>query len=546
MRAKEIAWERLVSSKESFALMVEEKEGELGRLRTALMEAQDQHRSLQGVLVDKEETLAKNNRDDVNEEQYQRRIEKLERLVLELQTQATKQAKLHESQVRDHAGQIEKIRREVVESENMIVTLEGECEELRRAGLETLNACQNTVHQIEDQKVALGAEKDKQIEHLNRVIEDLRRRQSVLFGDDDMDYRDDEGDAEWEDQRRRMEEQLELATTELENERLQVKHGKSELDKLRQQMAQQQITSASSDERVANLKRELEKEVDDKRRLIEEADAAFEAQARAEDENYEMKLSRVRMENELTEAHRTIEALQSTVGASEPKLGTQTDELQRALETSRQAEERLQKECERLQEISKQSEQECMRLMDELLQLEKGGSEDEEYKNSFKDTSAQKKLEKELADTQHRYTALELSKRTEISQLSKELADLEALVESKVFGEGDLEESLELERKRVADLEKQLAAYRSSTRNLTSPVSPITRTSQSLGIDKDDKDDIYCELCEEAGHDIIDCHAYISEISDKTDSDQLRMYCDNCDEHGFHKTEDCPNQDETF
>ncbi|KAL0082469.1 hypothetical protein J3Q64DRAFT_1159086 [Phycomyces blakesleeanus] len=420
----------------------------------------------------------------------------------------------------------------------MIVTLEGECEELRRAGLETLNACQNTVHQIEEEKVAFGAEKDKQIEHLNRVIEDLRRRQSVLFGDDDVDYRDDENDAEWEDQRRRMEEQLELATTELENERLQVKHGKAELEKLRQQMAQQQITSAGSDERVANLKRELEKEVDDKRRLIEEADAAFEAQAKAEDENYEMKLSRVRMESELSEAQQTIEALQSAVGGvnseSKPPLSTQTDELQRALETSRQTEERLQKECERLQEISKQSEQECMRLMDELLQLEKCGSEDEkDYEGVSKYDKATRrqmeKLEKELVDTQHKYAALELSKRTEISQLSKDLADLEALVESKVFGEGDLEESLELERKRVADLEKQLAAYKSSsTRSLTSPVSPITRTSQSLANlrteqdDKDDKDDIYCELCDETGHDIIDCHAYTTEIPD-SDTDKLRM-----------------------
>ncbi|CAG8563493.1 6168_t:CDS:2, partial [Cetraspora pellucida] len=76
---------------------------------------------------------------------------------------------------------------------------------------------------------------------------------------------------------------------------------------------------------------------------------------------------------------------------------------------------------------------------------------------------------------------------------------------------------------------------------------------------KTETSNLYCEICEEAGHDIISCkvvfgtHSSASNASSDTAVDGLteshkdeRPYCDNCEEHGLHWTEDCPNQDETF
>ncbi|CEG84582.1 hypothetical protein RMATCC62417_18361 [Rhizopus microsporus] len=109
--------------------------------------------------------------------------------------------------------------------------------------------------------------------------------------------------------------------------------------------------------------------------------------------------------------------------------------------------------------------------------------------------------------------------------MTKDINQLEALVENKVFGDSELEEQLELEKKRVIALERELNQLKHKL--LTSPSTPPTATT-TLPISK-----LHCELCNNDGHDVLSC-----ELS--------KVYCDNCDQYGVHTTEDCPNQDETF
>lgn len=96
-------------------------------------------------------------------------------------------------------------------------------------------------------------------------------------------------------------------------------------------------------------------------------------------------------------------------------------------------------------------------------------------------------------------------------------------MESRVFGEADMEQALDAERRRTRELEKELRSLKESPKH-------------------SDKNDLYCELCEVHGHDVISCTALIASDSNKKHA----VYCENCEQHNTHSTEDCPNQDEVF
>lgn len=518
MNNKESAWERLVSTKESYALQVQEKEEAMTRLRHQLEETREQCTQLEQQLRDKDAMIAQNVKDDAVHEQYQKRIEKLEGLVEELSNKSSDTAEAHKAELEQYATKMDQMQHALSDQETMTATLEKECEELRRAGLEAIHAYETSVQELKKQKDDLSEEKEAEIGNLNRVIEDLRQRSiamGVLDVDEELGYRDTYAD-EWHDQRQRLEEQLELAMTELEQERLTVQSLTVEVDRLQKELQRLHMDSSASDDRYQSLQQELEQEVKDKRRLMEEADAAFEAQARAEDENYQMKMARVKMERELAEAHETIKQLKEGKHASggpddeeeershhdvgSSNNSSSSSELQQRLQETENAKMVLEKECQQLRHANKDMEQECIRLMDEMLALEKPDDKevddgDVENTPALKARIAQ--LERELLEERRRLDDLELAKHTEINHLNKELAELETLVESRVFGEADMEQALDAERRRTRELEKELRSLKDSPTH------------------SHDKTDLYCELCEEHGHDVISCTALAASDSNK-------------------------------
>lgn len=521
MNNKESAWERLVSTKESYALQVQEKEEAMTRLRHQLEETREQCTQLEQQLRDKDAMIAQNVKDDAVHEQYQKRIEKLEGLVEELSNKSSDTAEAHKAELEQYATKMDQMQHALSDQETMTATLEKECEELRRAGLEAIHAYETSVQELKKQKDDLSEEKEAEIGNLNRVIEDLRQRSiamGVLDVDEELGYRDTYAD-EWHDQRQRLEEQLELAMTELEQERLTVQSLTVEVDRLQKELQRLHMDSSASDDRYQSLQQELEQEVKDKRRLMEEADAAFEAQARAEDENYQMKMARVKMERELAEAHETIKQLKegkhgsggphdadeeeerSHHDGSNSSSNSSSSELQQRLQETENAKMALEKECQQLRHANKDMEQECIRLMDEMLALEKPDDKEVDDDGDVENTPALKariaQLERELLEERRRLDDLELAKHTEINHLNKELAELETLVESRVFGEADMEQALDAERRRTRELEKELRSLKDSP----------TRSH--------DKTDLYCELCEEHGHDVISCTALAASDSNK-------------------------------
>ncbi|OBZ83358.1 hypothetical protein A0J61_08590 [Choanephora cucurbitarum] len=510
MKTKETAWERLVSSRESLSLQVQENESRCQRLSRELESAQNEVEQLRNGLAERDASLAKNQRDEEKTSQDQKRIERLEALVRDLQSQlqASKDEQLQLS--RDHAGILEQVRREVSSNEAMTASLEKECEELRRTSLEAIRAYESSLLEINEKHGAELKQREQQIQQLEYTIADLRHKQSTLFDDDeqDIDTRLNEmrhasmGSASTAeaDQRHRLEEQLELAMAELDHERHSIQTLQQEMDQLKLELGQARQQSLSVEQKYESLQAEFEKELNDKKRLIEEADNAFEAQARAEDEHYQMKLSKMALEkefNELSEAHKQLEHDYSHL--MDDMLALEKQDLKNPMDPA--------------------VTPDTARLQEKVQQLER---ENESHRHSL---SAEKK---------------------QVSQLSKDLAELESLVESRVFGEADLEEQLNDERKKVIALQKELDAIKNRTSIQTKDVlaSPMTLGTPSPTLSPNQKHQDktpskYCELCESDGHTIMECKSELSLSESK-------LFCENCDDFGDHVTEECPNQDETF
>ncbi|KAI9481065.1 MAG: hypothetical protein EXX96DRAFT_565244 [Benjaminiella poitrasii] len=520
MKSKETAWERLVSSKESLTVQVEEGEQQCHRLTRQVDEQQQEIERLEETLAARDASIAKNQRDEAQQGQDQRRIERLEQLLRDLQAQIRTLHEERDETDRVHAGVLEQVRREVAASEANTASLEKECEELKRAGLEAIRAYELQVVHLKDAHRLDLEQRDRMIQQLEYTVADLKHKQSTLF--------DDEQDVRLEnmmpvsdkkqlpvDQRHRLEEQLELATNELDHERQAIQALMGEIEQLKSDLKQAHQQALSFEDRFEALQSELEKELNDKKRLIEEAEHAFEAQAKAEDEHYQIKLSKMALEkdhNELLESH-------------------------------------------------KQLEQDYNSLLDDMLLLEKQdlkktGGHLASASDSDDPVVLQKRIHVLEQENESQRLDLASSKR-QIEQLTKDLNELESLVESRVFGEADLEEQLEIEKRKVKTLEKELNALKNRVSHtsshkglLISPTTTTTTTSSSSPIPSPQfnrkKEPAYCELCEEPGHDILQCKADLTKVVTTDAKKEKDLFCDNCDRYGDHTTEHCPKQDETF
>ncbi|KAI9348400.1 hypothetical protein BD770DRAFT_395365 [Pilaira anomala] len=493
MKHKETAWERLVTSKESLALQVEEKEYANRHLQRTLDEQNERIEQLELDLAERDAAIAKTYRDDEKTSQDQRRIERLENLVRELQAQIKTSQETQVQKEREYQGSIDQMRREVSSSESMTASLEKECEELRRAGLETMRAYEDSVLQLNAKHEQEIQQKDQHIAHLDYTIKDLKHKQYMLFDDDEKDIEtrlkelSNTVQPNVQDQRHRLEEQLELTMTELDSERKTIQSMSIEIDQLKLKVNTYQQQTLSIEQKFESLQSELEKELLDKKRLIEEADNAFEQQAKAEDEHYQLKLSTITLEKEYNE----------------------------------------------ILETNKQLEADYIKLMDEMMVLEK---QDASSPNTTANTNTHNNnasnssimTDKQYIELKERIKLLEKEKdekTIQVKQLHKDLTELESLVENRVFGEAELEEKLEEEKKKVLKLSRELNELKSNY------ISPTT-SSTTEDLTK------YCDLCKKYGHDLTRCKNTTMTLG--------KMYCDNCDDYGNHITEDCPNQDETF
>ncbi|KAF7965387.1 hypothetical protein HWV62_44085, partial [Athelia sp. TMB] len=148
------------------------------------------------------------------------------------------------------------------------------------------------------------------------------------------------------------------------------------------------------------------------------------------------------------------------------------------------------------------------------------------------------KYEMDLEQIRKRLTEAERHNRHADMKAQKEISELEALVESKIYREDELEQELEKAKEKLARAERKVGK---------SP-GPRPRLSASSGQTSSSASDIdseVCELCDQPGHDMFNCDGLPPLAPKSLREDPSSLYCDDCDTHG-HTTANCPHAMEVF
>ncbi|ORZ17311.1 hypothetical protein BCR42DRAFT_414373 [Absidia repens] len=301
---------------------------------------------------------------------------------------------------------------------------------------------------------------------------------------------------------------------------------------------------------------ELQKERDQMLKQIQQSKQKMVQQQQLIQQWYQSQAHMKQLEESNRQQKMTIDQLDESL---ENARSTHTKESNQLLEQQSQLIQELQRE--RLQHDASKSklrllEQACQSLMDPF-DVRPGL----ELADQLKETQRQVKelLEKVRLDTEQKN-----QHRRDTNALQRDVANLESLIEAKVFKEEDLMESLELERQYNQQLRNELKQvkknrrrgeklvnlphkFTTSTNNnnsnnkkyrglsidsgvmMVGPTDPTrwtvssgetstTYTSSLSGDDDDDDDDLpsYCEICETVGHDLMSCLHVVMDPSSKT------------------------------
>ncbi|KAF8070239.1 hypothetical protein FPV67DRAFT_1486720 [Lyophyllum atratum] len=154
----------------------------------------------------------------------------------------------------------------------------------------------------------------------------------------------------------------------------------------------------------------------------------------------------------------------------------------------------------------------------------RGGNEESPRK--LREQEARMEVEQE--QLRKRLVEAEMKSARTIHDLNKEISELEALVESKIYREDELEQEVEKMKEKLARHNKK--ASKSSTDSVASTI--VERREE------------VCEICERPGHDIFNC-----DVLNKEAPVTLRsvedLFCEDCESHG-HVAADCPHSLDVF
>ncbi|TFK44617.1 hypothetical protein BDQ12DRAFT_673277 [Crucibulum laeve] len=153
----------------------------------------------------------------------------------------------------------------------------------------------------------------------------------------------------------------------------------------------------------------------------------------------------------------------------------------------------------------------------------------------------QSRLEMELEQLRKRLADVEMKHARTTHDLNKEISELEALVESKIYREDELEQEVERLKEKLTRQKKSRETTDSQHR--LSTASSSTVGSELAGSGKED----LCEICERPGHDIFNCDLLKDEVGGRGSMGGRggELFCDDCENHG-HVAANCPHSLDVF
>ncbi|KAH8828368.1 hypothetical protein DL96DRAFT_1815613 [Flagelloscypha sp. PMI_526] len=276
-----------------------------------------------------------------------------------------------------------------------------------------------------------------------------------------------------------------------------------------------------------------------------------------------------------------LEATNGRLEASNDRLGREVSALQTALEEKQAEVETLRKKSNRdvavnngihdpprlsnsLSSSSSTSKEELTGLKHIIQELQKDNrrleSENqglysemdqlrEEHKRASADITESRTLpsdQNDAAQLRKKLADLEAKNARTIRALNKEITDLEALVESKIYREACLlpPQGDELEQE-VEHLRDKLSRQKKSSKSSIGSTEPKSRPSETRnGIGQ--KESAVCEICEQPGHDIFSCSLLQDEPTVvPSTSASGEPFCSDCETSG-HTADECPHSLDVF
>ncbi|KAI8997607.1 hypothetical protein BDB01DRAFT_46309 [Pilobolus umbonatus] len=524
---KEDAWERLVSIKESYAIRVKEKEEEIARIKQDQEINKNTEDEMRAVTKENETLKYRLSQSETVEKQQARVIERLETHVRTLQEDQSNKSTMYEVILRENTASILKLKEQLSERDKTLSVTEREMAEMRKTNIDVIRDYEISMMEMKKKYEDRLMIKDETLCQLKLTIDTLQACPPV----DTMVEEEEIGS------RAKLETQLELTSQQLDREHQMISALSFENKRLQKEIQRLHAISITSDSEYHYLQKILENEIREKRQIMEELNTSIEIQGEG---NMDVHLNGHQLQIEIEGSIRKMET-------------TNSGEKDQYIKRIKDRNEQLENENLALRVSQQEIEQECIRLMDELLSYEKVemGSvlpEDEKYRKLLQREIEQLKAHMKRGNKKN--AQLE-NRQIHIDNMTRELFALESLVEHKVFDEAQLEDALNNEKRRVVLLETRLRDLEEESKlrgqsQLSLPISPTSPTNHPQFMDDERREpsnisDIYCEICECHGHEIMSCAAFITDPTK-----ELSIYCINCDMFDIHTTEECPNHDETF
>ncbi|KAK0479184.1 hypothetical protein IW261DRAFT_166460 [Armillaria novae-zelandiae] len=356
---------------------------------------------------------------------------------------------------------------------------------------------------IEDGRVAAEREEGAWRERMKKAKEEKEAMKRELGEGRREAERARTGEEEERGRRGEVEEALRESMTALEEAR-------AELEGLRSELAQ--LNGLDGKEELARKNADLQQ-------IAEEQIAQLQKlHQRLDDQSLELEVLRKKVNRE------------AVVTSSKSEMKSAQEEIKGLKHIVRE----LQAEASRLESENKMLIGEMEELRQEVKILE--DSMDREEEGVLNDDVED--LRKKLAEAEKKNLRV-------ASDLNKEISELEALVESKIYREDELEQEIE-------HLRAKLAKKSSSASSKLSDTSSIRRVPSTSSLASHGAD-IVCEICERPGHDIFSCDllkgdapapAPINGTLNGKATDKS-LFCEDCESYG-HLPVDCPHSMDVF
>lgn len=488
----------------------------------------------------------KHSRESALVEEYRERIQQLQVSVDELKRAGMESIELYESSVEMHRVDLEAINATLADERRKVTSLELKCDELKQAGLDTIEAYEATVEELKKDRSVQYEEYTTQRDALQSTIDTLKQEIDQLMKNVESEEKHTIMKDVWESERKRLLDQIESlergqsSYASLKQEAEQWKEQTKEVEKLQKE-------KSKLEEQVGRLQYDYDEQLQARTKYLEEIKASVESQKKTEGEVRRLVEAKEKLERELVDAKQQVgrsddneqHQLEIETFRSEiEKLQAQNSMLMKQKEQTEQSQQdvvqyqqlihtlksenkKITKEYSKLQEVQKQNETECLKLMEEVEKLHQQMSQDEATKLilnqdvSEQDKVAQllqqhqKKIEQvsiehttELRQVKEKTETMEKEYKRQITLLNRDISELESLIESKIFKEADLEEALEKERKQVRKLQAEISDMKED--NSSMPVLSQETKTKKLN---NTENQLYCEICEDYGHDLISCKA---------------------------------------